>query len=415
MKKILIFSIFVFSLTSYSQNKFQSGYVIDNNGTKLNCLINNLDWRSNPTEFEYKVSLNSDIKTGNYRDVLEFGFDQGVKFKRFEIEIDRSSIMTKSLSKNADPEYTTEVLFLKQILEGTANLFLYKDGNIIKYFFSTNSLELPKQLIYKKYTVYNEKIGADNVFENNNYQSQLKSNFNCENISSDYYKKIEYKKNDLLNFFKKYDECNGTTSKTIESNTDRKEFYFNIRPSIRSSQLSINNPSSTIHEVSFDKKTSFSLGFEFEYILPFNNGKWSIIAEPTIQSYKNEKEYNYIFATQPITTIRSTTATVEYKSIELPIGLRHYMFLNDKSKLFINLVYSLDFNNSDKKIEYESASIVDLDIKTRNNLGFGFGYNFDNKYSIEFRSNSKREILGGYALFNGNYTSSSIILGVNIF
>jgi hypothetical protein len=294
-------------------------------------------------------------------------------------------------------------------------MFSYKDGNLIRYFFSTNNLEIPKQLVYKKYTVYNEKIGADNVFKNNQFRKQLSSNFKCESFTYDYYKKIEYKEKSLLAFFKKYYECKGVTSKSFESTVKRKSFNLNIRPSLRSSQLKIDGNPYDTQDVDFGKKTSFSLGLEVEFVLPFNNNKWSIIIEPTFQSYKNEKGYEYIASTLPITTTASTTASVEYKSIEVPIGIRHYMFLNDKSKLFINAVFSLDFNNSDKQIEYSNPSQFDLDIKTRNNFGLGIGYNFDNKYSVEFRHNTKREILDGYIFFSGDYSSSSIIFGVNIF
>lgn len=52
-KRILFLLITILSLNCYSQISFQKGYYIDNTNQKINCLIKNIDWKNNPTEFEY--------------------------------------------------------------------------------------------------------------------------------------------------------------------------------------------------------------------------------------------------------------------------------------------------------------------------------------------------------------------------
>ena len=59
MKKKLFFLLtIILSLNSYSQVSFEKGYHIDNNDQKISCLIKNLDWKNNPTKFEFKLSEN---------------------------------------------------------------------------------------------------------------------------------------------------------------------------------------------------------------------------------------------------------------------------------------------------------------------------------------------------------------------
>ena len=54
MKNLLVISFLFYLTFSYSQITFEKGYFISNDGIKTECFIKNLDWRNNPTEFEYK-------------------------------------------------------------------------------------------------------------------------------------------------------------------------------------------------------------------------------------------------------------------------------------------------------------------------------------------------------------------------
>jgi hypothetical protein len=54
--------------------------------------------------------------------------------------------------------------------------------------------------------------------------------------------------------------------------------------------------------------------------------------EPTYQSYKSTS-----------VSIGGAQGSVDYKSVQVNMGLRYYIYLNDKSKGFINTNYVFDF------------------------------------------------------------------------
>ncbi|MCF6349229.1 MAG: hypothetical protein L3J20_13195 [Flavobacteriaceae bacterium] len=118
--------------------------------------------------------------------------------------------------------------------------------------------------------------------------------------------------------------------------------------------------------------------------------------EPTYQFFKATKE-NDINLT--LTIITKQKAIVDYKSIEIPIGIRHYLFLNDESKIFINATYILNYAlNSTIKFEVGQ----DLEIKPKNYYAIGMGYEFNNSLNIEFRKGFDQNILSQYAFWNSN-------------
>ncbi len=52
----VVIAIIILSVNGYSQISYEEGYYVDNSSQKINCLIKNIDWKNNPTKFEYKMS-----------------------------------------------------------------------------------------------------------------------------------------------------------------------------------------------------------------------------------------------------------------------------------------------------------------------------------------------------------------------
>ena len=111
-KNILFFIVFIFCFTfSKAQINFEKGYFISNYGHKTECLIKNVDWKNNPTEFEYKINSNdTEIKTETIASVTEFGIDNTSKFKRYKTNIERSSNELKDISNTKNPKWNEETL-----------------------------------------------------------------------------------------------------------------------------------------------------------------------------------------------------------------------------------------------------------------------------------------------------------------
>ncbi len=394
-KSILITILSIISFNCYSQTKYENGYYINNNNEKIACFILNNDWLNNPTEISLKYSENEQSKTETIEYIKEFGINGKIKYIRYNVNIDRSSNLLSSLDHKRNPVLSEEQLFLKVLIEGKANLYSYNSSNVEKFFFNIDNSNI-EQLIYKSYLTNDNQI-----ITNNDFKQQIVSNLKCSDISINEIQNAEYKSNKLINLFLKYNKCVNSQFSNYSIKEKKEIFHLYLKAGLKSSSLEIKNSISNLKDTDFGNKLGVRAGIEAEIILPFNNDKWALIIEPTYQNFKSKKETTEL------------TSEVDYKSIEIPFGVRHYMFISENSKLFINGFIIMDFNLNSKfdfKRQWEST----LDIKSGSNIGFGFGYNYNEKYSMELRYHSSRDLLTNYGPWDSEYNSFSILFGYSI-
>lgn len=410
MKKQLLLMVLLAFLCveSYSQITFEKGYFIDESNKRVDCYIKNVDWRSNPTKFEYMLSLNDVTQVATVETVKEFGINDFSKYVRAKVYIDRSSDQIEYMSSERNPIFNEELLFLKVLIEGSASLYQYTDGSLNRFFYELNNSGI-SQLVNKKY------LRDGKMLVNSSFKQELLLNMKCDKITSKEIKNLRYSNRDLEKLFTKYNECIGLDYVNLNPNKNKDLFYLNIRPGLNYGNLEVRTSTSISNFLNneFGYKLGFRIGVEAEFILPFNNNIWAVIVEPTYQYYKSEvaKKSNLISSEYLI-------AEVDYKSIELPIGVRRYFHLNDKSKLFANISYVIDypinshikyFRNSDGEVFYN------LDIRAKRKLALGVGYKYNDKFSSEIRYYTKRNLLNGYFDFMSDYSSISLIIGYTIF
>lgn len=404
--KNYLFALFIFTLSfnCYSQIKFEQGFFINNDGQKTECLIKNMDWLDNPTEFKIKLSENSEVQTISVDNIKELTIYNISKYIKKNVKIDKSSSNLQHLDHNKNPVFTDELLMLKVLVEGKASLYYFENENLKRFFFKINDNKI-EQLVFKSYLL------ADNSSKKNNnyFRQQLWNNLKCKDISITDVEDIDYKQKDLVNLFIDYNKCRNSEVVSFYGKKQKDLFYLSIRPKINNS--SVNLEHSTYGDFNFDDKLNFGIGIEAEYILPFNKNKWSIIAEPTFHDYqaKRTKETNNISGGE-------LTVNLDYKSIDIPIGFRYYFFLNQNSKIFTDFSYLINFNlNSSFDLSRMDGSNLDtLNIRTSNNVAVGLGYKFRNHYSIELRYHSKRNLLNNIS-WNSDYKNLSLILGYSFF
>lgn len=404
-KQFLALALFVISfIKCYSQIVFEDAYFIDESNKKIECLIKNLDWRNNPTEFEYKLSQEDIVKTATIQSVKEFGIYDDSKYIKAKTNIDRSSDQINKISSDRNPSFKKEMIFLKVLIEGQASLFLYVDGSLKRFFYSIGHSGI-NQLVYKKY------LFEGNVVENYHFKQQLLLDLKCDKIGLDEIKSLRYTNSDLKKIFLAYNECTRAPYTKYESK-QKDLFNLSIRPGLDYHGLEIQSSTFNSRNTDFGKKTGIRFGLETEFILPFNKNKWAIIIEPTYQYFKSEQSQEVKNLSGGI-----LISKVNYESIELPIGFRHYFHLNNNSKIFTNLSYIFDFAYNS---EIQFSAINDLmlskiDIKTGRNLALGIGYKFMDRISLEIRYNTNREVLSNYIFWDSSYSNLSTIFGISLF
>lgn len=419
MKNLLTIVFVLFFSFSKAQINFEKGYFISNSGIRTQCLIKNIDWNDNPTQFEYKIDSNdTEIKTESIVSVSEFGIDNTSKFKRYKVNIERSSTNLKDISNTKNPKWSEEVLFLKVLIEGDASLFSYSDSSIYKYFIETKNSPI-EQLVRIKYISYEKNPGEaffdDSIRENNHFRQQLYNNLKCDAITEKELENTKYSKSSLMSIFEKYNSCVGSVSATnFKEKTEKETIIIRITPSINlTTPLKISDPNPYYNvSTSMPGKAVFKIGAEFEYIMPFNNNIWSIFINPAYQKYGVEKTFvrNDGFGSQGVDI--TNTVVVDNYSVEIPLGIRRYFFLKNNGKIFVNAAY---INNSigNTKININNGKKI-LESGSSSNFAFGVGGDFKNKFSLELRFNSSINLLRDYYQWKANYSSIGLIFGYRI-
>lgn len=404
----IIFAI-AFSLlatSSFSQITFEKGYFINNSNVKTECLIKNTDWKNNPTQFNFKITSESEIQQESIENVQEFGIYDISKHIRIEVDLDRSSERIKDLSKTSNPLFEKETLFLNVLIEGKASLYEYRETGLRRYFFATENKEI-KPLIYKKYE------GVDgNMGENTRFKQQLWNNVKCKNFKVDKLERLEYTKSSLVNYFTDYNNCENTSFSVYSDKSGRKFLNLNLRPRLNNSSLYLENLSTNFGDIEMDSQFSFALGLEAEYILPFNKNKWAVLIEPTYRTYTAEETIesdNIVGGT--------LSAEADYSSIEIPLGLRHYFYINPNSKIFVNVSYIFDLaiNSEVEFTRNDGTNFYTIELEQRNNLGVGVGFMQNDRYSLEIRYHLDRRSFGNDYYWDSTYKNISLILGYRLF
>lgn len=397
MKKIVFLAIIItVALPAVSQNYFENGYFIKNDGSRINCLIKPLDWNKNSVSFKYMIQEGSEVATAEIRDVKEFGYGNSEKFVRATLNIDQSPHAVNRLNHDRNPSFKEETIFLKVLVEGKASLYFTTRETHNKFYYNIDGKNI-EQLIYKRYLVTGSKIGYNEL-----YKQQLATDFVCDKIDIKKFNNLKYKIKDITSIFEAYNYCEGSQSINFENigetSTERQKGDLNLslKPGITFSGYYIHTD---IQKEDFENKVGYRIGLELEYMFPSKRKKWAVFMEANYRTYESTKtiQYKDFFTLDEFTTI-----TVQKNAIDLLIGPRFYFNLSPKSTIFIDASLLVDTNSNSKIISSDENSFdKDLGLETGNS--FGLGYRYNQKLSLQFRLNN----------YLSNFNSSSIVLGYN--
>lgn len=382
MRLILLFHLILIVVQSSAQIHFERAYFIDNEGKKVECWIKNTDWKDNPNSFVYRLSEDGPNLTASIKNVQEFAIHQASKYIRAEVEVDLSSNNLDRLEHEGNPIFHSEQLFLKVLLDGEPSLFQYADGELDIFFYKKMG-EPIRQLIYKKYLVSPTVVGT-----NMEFQTQLKA-FKCEHARPGDQRQLNYYRSELLRYLIDYHECRNLPYTIYEAK--KKSDLFNLRITSGLSMTSF-----TFEDIdAFPQRTDPRLGIDLEVIFPFNKNKWAFFMEPNYQSFLSTN------------SVRGQITSINYRALDVPIGLRHYFFLNDDLRLTLTAAYVVDltFNSAMNRIngfqyELNGGSIMAA--------GAGVSYK---RFSAELRGYQNKDLMTNYLYLSSKMPKLSIIAG----
>ncbi len=387
--------LLLLSSSTFAQIGFKQGYFIDNSGNKIDCLIKDVEWKSNPTTFEYKLSDEAVVQIAKIDNVEMFQIENSGKYLRRTVDIDRWDVFSP-ITNQKYPVYNSEILFLKELINGAATLYTYTDGSFASYFYQVNNSKLT-QLIRKEY-IGEDKDGKELRFTNYMYKRQLNADLKCEDISENDASRLEYYEEPLVKFFQKYNRCKGEISDITE--TKNVKLHLSIRPGIVFNSLGVKYQSDERYNYDFGSKMQLRVGLEAELVLPFNKSKWALLLEPVYSSFKADGD-GTIF-----------TDDVNYQVIDFQIGLRHYMYINPDARVFVNAgaVFAMNLTNEDYFPERYPSSFA---YKPSPQIVLGAGYKY-NKLSAEIRYLGTQNLMANQTSWEAKFTSLSLVLGYEI-
>ena len=392
--------LFLIVTASFGQIKYEKGYLITSQGERVECLIKNKDWKNNPSEFNYKLSDSSTPQEGNLTSVKEFGIYNYSKFIGADVEIDRSSAQATGLVGNAEPLWSQERLFLRVLLDGKAKLYSYDNSGGRKFFYSMTDTAI-YQLVYKKFRINflaKNTMGQElsPIAENSTYKDQLLENLKCSTGKLESVDNLTYITEDLERYFRSYNRCMGDTINEMNKQTKKSYFNLKITPGINSSSVSM-PLANRLLAYEFKRTEGFSLGLQFEMVIPYHKNKWAIVFEPTFQ-YLNSEAENGI-------------TNIKLRAIEFPMGLRYYFNLNDHTRFYLNGFYNSNFAINFKS-RIELYPNMNFGISPSGNWAFGGGIEHK-RFSFETRYYTERN-LKPLENIDALYSSFAILLGYKI-
>ncbi len=307
MKKTLLLVLIAFiSIKSSAQIVFEPGYYINNAEDSIVGFIKNVEWKNNPESFVFKSNEAANEQVLGIDEVQAFGFGKELKYIRADVQIDKSSDNLDQWSTNRLPVFEDERLFLKVLLEGKADLFEYQSDNLTRYFFRVEDQSI-EQLVYITYYQADRRFGV-----NETYKVQLLNNLVCEAITWENLANVRYSAPSLIKVFIRYHNSVNAANQIYQAKKTGSDLSVTFNVGLNNASIYFKNDQTSILQTNFENKKTLRIGLAFDYHLPFNKNKWSIVAEPSFQNFQFEKSYYNI----NIGGDGTVNSKVDYKSLE---------------------------------------------------------------------------------------------------
>lgn len=403
MKRIIIFLLTLSTFLTYAQNDdFKEGVIINENGEEITCYIQDSKWLEHPDKVYYKLTLEGDLKEANVLNTRGVVIENVIKLVRATIAVDMSSDNLASLDDNKQPIWKTKTVFLKTLVEGEANLLsLFIEGRR-RYFFNLRD-EPIEQLVYKRY-----KSSSTTINENNYYKQRLLALLQCDELKNNNFSGLKYSASSLSRLFVKYNNCKGNLINDYNAlRYEKGRLKVKARVGANFSEMSITSKQTSSLNANFDNKTDLHLGAEFELQLPFKKSKnWSLVFAPNYRNYEDTTTIETSSSNSPTQDV-----TIDYSSIQIPIGIRHYFNLTKDFNLFIEGAYYLDWTTN-LSIKYTVSGDKSDTNTISSSVGAGLGINYK-RFDVMAVIRTSRNPFN--ISFDADFKEMSVILAYQIF
>ena len=337
MKSILLLvSLCFITSSTIAQDLFEKGYYINNEGTKIQGLIDVYPLNSPTVKIRFKKENSDDVNNISIAEIEEFQVSE-FKFVRFNGRLD----LNLDPSSSSEPDFNEREVFLRLIIEGDVNLYSYKESNSRIFFYSTQIIK-PIQLINTKFYRNDGKLAYKRT-----YREQLQNVIQCES-ANDLINDAKYDKEDLTFLFKEYNSCLGSSTKRYSGLPFISSKYLNVSLSIGRTTYSVvaNTQLNNIKIAEYKDNSIPNIAIELEQLLPLTRNMFSMWARGDYKNFSDEEPATFEGVDE--------NSKLYYNTIEASLGARGYVGTG-LIKGFIDLGMSKSFEVGDGVyIDYEN-------------------------------------------------------------
>lgn len=379
----------------FAQRQFLDATLTTNDGQKISGKIAAENWLTTPRSIDFK-SENGGSKTYRVSDLSAFEatrHDGGkLIFVRKECEIEISPYQLKYLDYSQELKFQKDTAWLQLVYQGSWSLFTLVDKNSkIHYFVETDNLPV-SELVYKPF-LKEQAVGIHiegvEKFRKQLYDlaegcpAALKLATESDFVTN---KKLNLRKQPLVDLFKAYDKCNGAVA----------EYILKDEKMLLSGRIMAGSQFGVINLAPSDKfkfnEHNLYLGFGLELFLNNSNRRASIINEAIGYRVEEIGDYKLSFLSAfdnakssysswdiAVHTMGSIRITQSSLSPKLNIGVinRFHISPNFKTDYYIqdNLIRTEKSRN--QKDGYEVGPAAGLSIEYHR-LGLNVRYSISN-------------------------------------
>ena len=356
------------------QNFKQAQITLNDNSVVAGLVFYNTPYQT-PQSFIFKSTENSPENIYLKDELKKITIENVGDFIYSTVEISRHDESKNKISYNKNFNLQRENLILEVLVKGTNTLYKYSDEKNTAFFYSGNDNVIKSLLFKEYYSVENENA----IVKDNKFRSELQR-IACKKNSVNY---VKYSESDLLNFFKKANECAGDTTQSYKTNFGKSYLKLVAATNFGKSEFK-----------DYNVKGSYTFGLEFERNMPFLNNAFSFAFAANYTTFDTEEEKTKIHYENATSQI-DVALLFRYYPInkkEYKIYLGFYAFNWSSSNYLTRTVFSgnpiekrrvsqlLSFNNIEAGIRYKDFEVFGLlnisqNYLQRNSASIGLKYN----------------------------------------
>lgn len=388
---VILLFICITSLELFSQIKFEKGYFINAQGERRDGFIKNLDWQYNPDSFEFKSDEGSVSQIVSLTETREFVIGSEKKFLSAFVKIDSSSDILSKSAKYIAPYWYSKQVFVKVLVDGNMSLYSYRAPGYHRFYYKLKSDSITP-LIYKRYFLRASQIGY-----NKQYIMQLEKLLDCGDLNKK--TNVNYTAESLTGLINQYNQCMGATG--VNYKLEKKlTFSAKLTAGVNySSYKAFIDLGSLTKGADFNKSVAPRFGMEIEVLLPYWDNRISIVLDPNYRSYKS------------IVTSGANKYSVDYSSVEIPMGFRGHFFLKGSNQIFADIHFVMEKHLGSSPINLDGTLFEE---NSAPNYALSIGYK-SGKFSIALRGYSLRDISRHYVALNNSFKNMSLIASYQLF